>query len=221
MKRAFTVMAAGVLMAATLGAAPASASGGANLVAPPNAVRHGMTYPEWEAAYQIWIEEIPLAQNPQADPASPRNCELQPGNTVFVGASGADCAVPSGAAIGLSTYYWECSTAEGLGNTYRALRKCAEENFVHDFGPQVSHATLRIDGAKVNHPLRWTFTTPGEIIHFPTNNLWGATPGPSKSVTRGLMFIIRSLADGVHHIRLHVNHDVFGKFNIDYTLHVG
>jgi len=220
MKRTFTMIAAGLLMAATLGSAQAS-SGGAHLIAPPNAIRQGMTYSEWEAAYQIWVEEIPLRLNPLAFPDSPRNCELQPGNTVFIGASGADCAVPSGAAIGLSTYFWECSTAEGLGNNYRALRRCAEENFDHDFGPQVSHTTLKIDGAKVNHPRRWTFTTPGEIIDFPKNNLWGALPGPSKSVTRGTMYIIRSLPDGVHHIRLHVNDQVFGKFNIDYTLHVG
>ena len=221
MKRTSIGLAVGLLVATVLGSTPASASGGGGLVAQPNAVRHGMTYAEWEAAYQVWFEEIPLDENPLAHPDSPRNCELQPGNTVFVGASGADCAIPSGAWIGLSTYYWECSTAEGLGDTYRELRRCAEDNFSRDFGSAVSHTILKIDGAKVRHPRRWTFTTPGEIIDFPENNLWGADPGPTKSVTEGTMYLVRPLGDGTHHIRLHVNSAQFGEFNIDYVLHVG
>jgi hypothetical protein len=215
-------MAAGLLVSAMLGYGTAAASGeGGNPVAPPNAVRYHMTYPEWEAAYQTWVEEISLGKNPLAHPDSPRNCELQPGNVVFVSASGADCAIPSGAWVGLSTYFWECSTAEGLGDTFRQLRRCAEENAAHDFGPQVSHTTLKIDGTKLNHPRRWTFTTPGEIIDFPKHNLWGADPGPSKSVTAGTLYLVRPLDGGTHHIRLHVNDKVIGQFNVDYWLQVG
>lgn len=222
MKRVSATMVLGLLVSTMLGSGPASAAGGgASLLAQPDAVRHGMTYAEWEGAYQIWVEEIPLGKNPLVHQDSPRNCELQPGNTVFVGASGADCAIPSGSWVGLSTYFWECSTAEGLGDTFRELRQCAEENAAHDFGPQVSHTILRIDGARVNHPRRWTFTTPGEIINFPTNNLWGVEAGPTKSVTAGTMYLIRPLGTGTHHIRLHVNDEVLGGFNIDYTLHVG
>lgn len=222
MKRARIAMAMGLLVSAMLGYGSASAAGGgASLLAQPDAIRHGMTYPEWAGAYQIWIEEIPAAKNPLADPSSPRNCERQPGNVVFVGASGADCAIPSGSWVGLTTYFWECSTAEGLGDTFAELRACAEDNAAHDFGPQVAHTILKIDGAKVNHPRRWTFTTPGEIIHFPKNNLWGVEAGPTKSVTAGTMYLFRPLPDGTHHIRLHVNDDVIGEFNIDYVLHVG
>jgi hypothetical protein len=187
---------------------------------PPDSSPGGLTLGEWQGLYQVWLTEIPTGQNPLYHPDSPRNCELQPGNVVFLGASGSDCTIPAGAAVAFSTAFWECSTAEGLGNTWRALRHCAVDNFRHDFSRATVGLTMKVDGRKLLNRRRWTSITPGEIIRFPKNNIWGADPGKSKSVTKGLFYVMKPMVSGDHHIRLHVNDANLGTFNIDWWLHV-
>jgi hypothetical protein len=186
---------------------------------PPSSRPFGMSYAEWEGAYQIWYNEIPTPENPLADPASPRNCEVD-GPVVFIGANGADCRVPEGKAIVLSDGFWECSTAEGLGTTFRALRRCAIDNFAKDLGRDALSLTLRIDGERVAHPREWTFLSPGEIITFPDDNLWGAAAGPTKSVTKGILWILRPLHEGRHTIRIHAVGVVAGTFDIIWRIRV-
>ena len=186
---------------------------------PPSSHPFGMSYPEWEGAYQIWLNEIPTPQNPLVDPSSSRNCEVD-GPVVFLGPSGADCRVPEGKALVLGGASWECSTAEGLGMTFEALRRCATENFARDLGRDVVSFTLRIDGKRVSHPRRWTFVTQGEIITFPEDNIWGAVAGPSKSVTKGILWILRPLHGGQHTVRIHVVADQVGAFDFIWRLRV-
>jgi hypothetical protein len=221
MKKMLLVLAAAVTVAASAGTQALAGSGGGLPVANPDAVIHGMTYAQWEGAYQVWLEEIPFAKNPIVDPGSPRNCERQPGGVVFAGALGADCHVPSGAKVAFGTFFWECSTAEGNGNTFRKLRRCAVDNFDHDFSKDMTHTTIWIDGVKLNHPRKWIFTTPGEIIDFPKNNIFGADPGPSKSVTKGTLYILKPLSDGTHTVHVHANDAVAGQFNVDWVFNVG
>lgn len=186
---------------------------------PPSSRPFGMSYARWEGAYQIWYNEIPTPENPLADPGSPRNCEVN-GPVVFLGANGADCPVPEGKALVLSDGFWECSTAEGLGTTFRALRRCAIDNFAHDLGRDALSLTLRIDGKRVPHPREWTVVSPGEIITFPDDNLWGAVGGPSKSVTKGILWILRPLPVGRHVLRIHAVDQVFGTFDIIWRIQV-
>lgn len=103
---------------------------------------------------------------------------------MFLGANGVDCRVPEGKALVLSDGFWECSTAEGLGTTFQALRRCAIDNFAKDLGPDALSLTLRIDGERVAHPREWTVLSPGEIITFPDDNLWGAAVGPTSRSRR-------------------------------------
>jgi hypothetical protein len=186
---------------------------------PPSSHPFGVSYAEWEGAFQTWLNEIPTPENPLVDPSSARNCEVD-GPVVYLGPSGADCRVQEGKALLLPDGFWECSTAEGLGETFRALRRCAVENFARDLGREVVSLTLRIDGKRVFHPRRWTFLTPGEIITFPDDNIWGAPGGPTKSVTKGIIWILRPLREGRHTIRLHVVDQVFGTFDIIWKLRV-
>jgi hypothetical protein len=202
------------------GAALADESGGRDpRIFRPSSHPFGMSYAEWLAAYQIWLNEIPTPQNPLVDPSSPRNCEVD-GPVVFLGPSGADCRVPEGKALVLGGASWECSTAEGLGMTFEALRRCATENFARDLGRDVVSFTLRIDGKRVSHPRRWTFVTSGEIITFPDDNIWGAVAGPSKSVTKGILWILRPLREGRHTVRIHVVVDQVGAFDFIWRLRV-
>jgi hypothetical protein len=208
------------LAAATVALAigvPASADHGgvaARKLYPPHAEPFGMSYAEWQGAYQIWLNEIPAPDNPIIDPASPLNCaEQRNGKVVFLGPSGADCTVSDEAALVFTGAYgfWECSTAEGLGDTWAELRSCAKNNFARDLDPDLYHQNVYIDGKRLRHQREWvTHTTPGEIIDFPDPNIWGAEPGPSKSVTKGFLFILRPLTEGKHRIVMEVQADVIG-----------
>jgi len=195
----------------------ADASAAQHLFLPQSSPK-GMTYSQWEGAYQIWLNEIPLARNPAAHPNSSENCAVVQG-AVFVGPNGSDCDMPAGYPVVVSGGFWECSTAEGLGDTWAELRQCARDNFVQDFGRQSIRLTLRIDGQEVAHCRRWTFLSPGEIIVFPKHNLFGATPGASKSVTRGFVWILRPLTPGDHDMQAHVKIVGGGALNFDWMMH--
>lgn len=207
---------------------PASADGGgdaARKLYPPDAEPFGMSYAEWQGAYQIWLNEIPAPKNPLVDPASPFNCaEQRRGKVVFLGPSGADCTVSDEAALVVTPAlgFWECSTAEGLGDTWAELRSCARDNFARDLDPDIYHQSVYIDGKRLRHQRSWVDLTPGEIIDFPEPNIWNAEPGPSKSVTKGFLFILRPLHEGRHRIVIDVQADVIGdeQFHWVWKLHV-
>lgn len=187
----------------------------------PRLAPFGMTYPQWEGAYTKWFQEIPTSENPLVDPTSPRNCELQNGNVVFIGASGGNCHVPKGAAVAFSIAFWECSTAEGLGDTFEELQSCAKDNFAHDFSGATSKITMWLDGTRLRHARHWTFLTPDQVVDLPDDNLWRSPGGPTKSVTMGFFHIVRPLMAGDHKVHLHAEDSVFGTFDIYYAWHVG
>jgi hypothetical protein len=185
----------------------------------PTAEPFGQDYEEWYGAYMTWEQEIPASENPLLDPNSPRNCEAF-GQVVFLGSSGADCTIPEGMAVAFSPFFWEFSTAEGLCVTFLELRKCARQNFANDFDPAIFRFTVRIDGKRVVNPRRWTFETPGELVLFPDDNIWGAPGGLTKSVTKGLFYILQPLAPGEHEIRVHADHQVFGEATFVWALQI-
>ena len=224
MKRVMLVVAL-LLTSATIAGTPARADsegGGGRLISNPDAVVHGKTYTEWASDYYTWMQEIPAGKNPLDHPSSPRNCERQRGNVVFVGSNGADCDVPSGAKIAFSAQFFECSTAEGNGKTWRALRRCANQLYDEFLGPDSIHVTLWIDGKLVHHPRAWELVTPGEIVDLPEHNIWGVDDGPTKSVTKGAFYVLKPLSDGTHTIHAHVTEAGDGPlFDIDFVFNVG
>ncbi len=213
-----------LLLAASLAAVsatPAFAQRSATrLLFPPHSHPYGQSFAEWSGDYQVWLNEIPLDRNP-VDPASPENCAPQGRHVVFLGPNGADCRIPSGRSVAFTVVFWECSTAEGLGETFAELRRCAKENWHNDFNAEVFKLRMSIDGRPLPKWHRWIYVTPGEIIDFPEENLWGAPPGPSKSVTKSPFWMLRPLRAGDHLISVHVEHEVFGEIDWDYKLHVG
>ena len=218
MRRSLAV--AAVLCVFLMSTGQALADGSADRgVFPPDASPRGMTYAQWLGDYQIWLNEIPTPDNPYTDPSSPLNCTLRHG-VVYLGPFGSDCNVPEGHPLLISGPFWECSTLEGLGDTYAELRACARDNFAHDFGRNAFLFTVRIDGKKLLHPRAWTFTSPGEIIRFPDDNIWGAPGGTTKSVTKGFLYMLRPLEEGDHVFRIHANFAGGTPFNVDWLLHV-
>ncbi len=197
------------------------ASAGAPPVYPPGSSPDGMSYPEWQGSYMTWLQEIPRGRNPINHPDSPKNCELV-GGMVFLGGAGANCGVPTGTPVAFSPAvgFWECSTAEGLGNTYRKLRRCATGRFWRDINPSSYRQRILIDGMKLMKNRRWIFLSPGEMVDLPEYNIWHTTPGPTKSVTKGFFFILQPLDPGLHTIRVRANDAVLGKFLWVFKLHV-
>lgn len=203
-----------------------SASGSADetddAVFPPSSEPYGRSYAQWEGAYQIWLGEIPKPENPLLHPASPRNCEVQ-GNVVFLAPRGTGtrrCTIPDDTAVAFGDGFWECSTAEGLGDTFRALRRCATKRFARDFGRDVVGLMIHVDGERVAHPYRWNFLTPGEFIDLPEDNFYGAPAGTTKSVTKGFFYILRPLEEGRHRVRFHGTHEVFPDVTFVWKLEV-
>jgi hypothetical protein len=187
----------------------------------PHSSPYGRAYAEWFAEFQEWYNEIPAPVNPIFEGDSPHNCDLEDGRVVFLGAA-TTCTVPEHKAVAFAGGFWECSTAEGLGETYAELRRCAVENFARDFDPDVHRFRIWIDGEPLRHPRRWTVLTPipSDLIDFPENNIWDAEPGPSKSVTKGFFYILRPLSKGTHTIRAEVHDETFGDAVFVYKLRV-
>jgi hypothetical protein len=201
-------------------ALPISAGGGSALYSPTEVVG-GTTLAGWQGAYQIWLNEIPRTVNPLRHPNSPRNCESVDG-MVFLGPAGADCVVPpdTPAAFTGAWSFWECSTAEGMGATFAQLRRRCIRNFDRDLDPRLFEQDVVIDGQLVHADRRWISVTPGEMIDFPEENLWSAEPGPSRSVTKGFLFILRPLSEGIHTIRLTIRDEIIGRFRYVWRLRV-
>ena len=196
--------------------------GGDGRLFSPHSEPYGRSYAEWFAEYQEWYNEIPAPVNPLFEPDSPHNCDLEDGKVVFLGGP-TDCRVPEHKAVAVAGGFWECSTAEGLGDTYAELRRCAVENFARDFNPDVHQFRIWIDGELLRKPRRWTFLTPipSDLINFPQNNIWDAEPGPSKSVSKGFFWILRPLSEGTHTIKAKGHDEAFGDFTLIYKLRVG
>lgn len=187
----------------------------------PHSEPYGRPYAEWFAEFQEWYNEIPTPVNPLIESDSPHNCDVEDGKVVFLGAE-TSCKVPEHKAVAFAGGFWECSTAEGLGDTYAELRRCAVQNFEKDFDPDVHQFKIWIDGEVLRHPRRWAVVTPipADLIDFPEDNIWGAEPGPSKSVSKGFFYILRPLPEGTHTIRAEVHDDTFGDVTFTYKLRV-
>ena len=139
---------------------------------------------------------------------------------VFVGAVGADCSIPAGSPILVSPIGFECSTAEGLGDTFAELRRCAVENFKQISSPDTLRIRLKVDGERVPHLRKWTFVSPGEIVDLPEDNLWGVEPGPTKSVTKAFSLMVRPFFDGTHKVVVTGEDQFIGRFRFVWRFRV-
>lgn len=62
-------------------------------VLPPDAKVAGKTRAQWEAEFNVWVNSIPLDQNPAMDPSRP--CDIRQSGPVFFTVSGvSDCTIP-------------------------------------------------------------------------------------------------------------------------------
>ncbi|HEX6516095.1 MAG TPA: hypothetical protein VF049_11000 [Nocardioidaceae bacterium] len=190
-------------------------------VYPPEAspFRHG--YTEAMGDYVKWGYQVTAARNPLIHPDSPRNCEVQ-GDFVYVGSHGAgkDCVVPKGKAVVLGFARAECSRAQGDGDTFAKLRRCARHRFARRFGEAAYRFLMQVDGGLLAKPRRWTFTSENRVVRLPEENIFRAPAGRTKSVTRGLFYIFRPMKPGKHEVRVHGDARTSGKFEHVYAFTV-
>jgi hypothetical protein len=181
---------------------------------PEHATVLGKTYREWSAIYAQWELEIPRGQHPYIHPESDRNCELVQG-MAMLGAAGTGpdgCTVPEGVPIMSMPIGYECSQAEGDGNTFRELRRCAVRGWNTFVGPgkPVKEFRLTIDGQRIPHRGEaFQFVTAPTVADLPENNIiefWhnGEVDYPAqttKQMSKVVSNIIRPLDEGWHRIR--------------------
>ena len=211
-----------LVMTATL-ALPAQAGGGAALLYAPTEEVNGMALAEHLGAWQVWINSIPKQINPTRHPNNDQNCTLHNG-VIFLASNDRDwsCDVPANTPVGFTAPLatWECSTAEGHGETWEELIRKCKGLFYRDISRRTFNVVLTIDGQLVRGDRRWVVTTAGEIIDFPENNMWGVEPGPSNSASKGFFFILRGLSAGTHTISAVGIDSVYGTFTSEMVLEV-
>ena len=207
--RGVTILLSTAMLIMFLGTAPSTADPGEHTHQVFGAQSHpyDLGFTRWLARWATWIQELPVRRFPSAD--SPSNCEVH-GHVVFMGPVGAaGCTIPEGKAVAIQPYIqWECSTAEGFGETYAELRTCAVQHFRRDWSREKVSLHVRVDGKRLERPRRWTFTSQGRVVDLPKNNIWGAPPGPTKSIMRGVFYLLKPLAAGDHNVRVRLD---FGK----------
>jgi hypothetical protein len=190
-----------------LGPAPAAGAASAQIhVFPPQARPYGHTYSEWEVRFGQWFLAIPAAENPLLD-ASGAHCAVGQSGPVwfFIGFihSGTlvrTCTLPAGKALLLNLSGGECSTAEGNGKTFEALRKCAR-----NYNPPTTEVDATVDEAHLTNLTRYRFATPLYRFAYPAGNILGVHgSGTSQSVEDGIFVMLAPLAAGRHTVVTHI-----------------
>jgi hypothetical protein len=220
--RALLIAGAGVVLAAMVAVMPATATaGGLQLtvtpkvaaaqaastklyVYPPTAHPYGHTYSAWEVRWVQWWIGVPLGQNPATDPTGAYCAEGQSGPVWYLASNmGGDfvrnCTVLAGKAILISPDLSECSTAEGNGNTFAALSKCATGGM-----DDATQADVTVDGVHLAHLLtRYRFKTSLFTFKYPAENVLNVNgPGVTKSAADGIVVMLAPLAAGRHTLDL-------------------
>jgi hypothetical protein len=214
-----TLASAAALALALLTPAGAHAWDDDAVLYPEGATVLGKTYREWSSRYAEWELEIPRGQHPAIDPSRDRNCEIVEG-MVMLGASGTGpdgCTVPEDTPLLSMPVGFECSQAEGDGNTFRELRRCAVRGWNSFVGPgkDIPGFRLYVDGDRIPHRGdRWQFVTTPTVADLPERNIiewWlpGAQDIPAqttKQMSKVVTHILRPLDEGWHRIRFVVDY---------------
>jgi hypothetical protein len=169
-------------------------------VFPVNSKPFGHTYGEWSARWWQWAAQIPSNINPVTDKTGINCAQNQSGPVWFLaGSSGApvfrNCVIPAGKAILFAPLNSECSTAEDSTlKTEDQLRSCAVNQ---DTG---GDPHVIVDGVTFQSMQTYKVQSPLFSFTFPKDNIFGAPPGPTQSVSDGWYIMLQPLSLGKHTI---------------------
>lgn len=201
-----------LLLIFALGATPVLARPAGPAVYPPNARVQGVTLVDLAEAWADWAwqpEAVNPLLNPRCEASGIRNIWFAP---VSIGeAQELDCTLPAGAKLLVTPGGYECSTAEGNGETLEELIECAETNFANE----ICCGELVVDGVPLEDLGPYTLTTRGQTLSGP--NLFG--DDPTLSVERGWYILLRPMSVGEHEIFIY---DEAPNFDLIFstTMHV-
>jgi hypothetical protein len=168
-----------------------------------NSKPYGLSYAQWTANWWKWAMEIPTPNNPIPYKTGTNCAQQQSGPVWFLaGSNGApivrDCVIPLGKALLFGPLNSECSYAEDSTlKTEDQLRSCAVNL---DVGG-VPHVT--VDGVALKSLDNYKIQSPIFNFTFPQNNVFGARPGPSQSVSDGWFIMLQPLSPGNHTVHLY------------------
>jgi hypothetical protein len=183
-----------IAVAIAVPASAASPNAGRGFL-PAQARVHGMTLAEIAGAWDLWAFGSPAESNPllanrcEASPSDPRIWFLP---VSLGGDYEIECDVPVGAFLVLTPGGYECSTAEGNGETAEELEACVDANFAN-----LTFLEVALDGRPASNLERYIVTSP--LVQLPGPNLLGEDPTPS--MLKSYFMIIAPLSPGEHTVR--------------------
>ena len=215
--RLFTVsLIAGMIALAIAGPASAASPNAGRGFLPPQARVHGMTLAGIAGAWDLWAFGSPADSNPLLA----NRCEASPSDPAiwFLPVSlGGDyeieCDIPAGAFLVLTPGGYECSGAEGNGETAEELEACVDANFAH-----LSFVAVWLDGRPATNLERYIVTSP--LVHLPGPNLFIDDPTPS--MLKSYFMVITPLSPGEHTVRAFdtfTNPDFAAGITMNLTVH--
>lgn len=227
MRRLLVVLAAAILIGASL-LVPTAASAKQARVFAPNAHPFGASYGEWQARWFEWLLEIPAPTNPQFDETGALCGVGQSGHVWFLapvpgpGTTTRACTIPVGTGIFVIGIGNECSNVEPppfFGATEAELRECAALGFDTFFEGVTD--SISVDGVLVSDLDRFRTQTPLFSYTLPPDNIYGLPPGEAtKAISDGQAVIVRPLPPGHHTIVVNIEGGPFGTIKIVYNVTV-
>jgi hypothetical protein len=192
-----------ILTAATLlpTVTTAAAQSSSNNIYPADSKPFGRTYGDWSTAWWQWSVSIPTDKSPLKDNTGINCIQGQSGPVWFLagtfgGAAERTCTIPAGKAIMFPVYNGECSYVEyPQYKTESELRNCAKAQI-----DKVTNLAASIDGTSIPDIKKYRSQSPLFDLNLPNNNVFGLSPGPTKSVADGFWIILQPLSAGKHDI---------------------
>jgi hypothetical protein len=177
----------------SMGAASVSAKSEHGAAYAPSARVNGATLVELAVAWADWAwqpADVSPLLNPRCDWSGIGKIWFAP---VSIGEQQElDCTLPPGGKLLITPGGYECSTAEGNGETLAELTACAESLFASE----ICCAQVIVDGAELENLDPYLLTTPGQTVAGP--NLFGEEP--TLSVERGWFILLRPMSVGEHEV---------------------
>jgi hypothetical protein len=209
--RASLALPLALVLVLALAAPVASVGHSGAAVYPPNARPNGLSLSDLAILWGHWSWQA-ADTNPLLNP----RCEYSGVGQIWLapvsigGEFEVDCTLPAGAKLLITPGGYECSTAEGNGETLAELTECANTNISF-----ICCVEAWVDGVAVENIDRYLLTTPGQVLEGP--NLFGEED--TLSVERGWFILVRPMSVGEHVVVIYDEaHDfglIFGMtFNI-------
>jgi hypothetical protein len=162
---------------------------------------YGMSYGQWIAKWTQWLISIPQSSNPITDPTGVRCTENQSGPVWFLpgtngGSAERNCTIPLGKAILFPVISSECDFASFPNvKSDGQLILCAQADVNRAVNLQAN-----IDGVSLKQLDKYRLTSPVFNVVFLTNNIYGATAGPTQGSTDGYWVFLQPLSIGKHEL---------------------